>query len=64
MFEAENFYQTIWHHAPDAENFHSYCYRNVTFPVLSHIFLCDVSASSKQLSSSHNSFVKIVKISP
>jgi len=63
MMDAANFYQTIRHHVPDADNLHSYCYRNFTSPVLSQIFLCDVSANSKQLSSSQNRFVKTVKIS-
>jgi len=60
MMEAENFYQTIWHHIPDADNLHSHCYRNFTSPVLSQIFLRDVPANSKQLSSSQNSFEKTV----
>jgi hypothetical protein len=64
MMATANFYQTIWYHAPHDENLHSYCYGNFTSLVVSQIFLCDMSANSKQLSTSQNSGVKMVKISP
>ena len=58
MLAAANSYQTIWYHAPDDDNLYSYSYRNFTPPVVSQILLCDVSANSKQLSSSQNSAMK------